>query len=231
MPARQPTIVATSIGFQLEGPDPTNLRPGPSYRLAADLAQAGEHPKVCALGHGDGRRPAPARGHPQRVRQDRLPQLASHAVPDAELPRCARPPAGPGRDLGRRRQHGQPAGPVAPARARRDPARVLGGRRGAQGCVRRLDLLAHRRDDGLVRARHFSPSPTGSASCPIRTARITTSRSNDARSSTAWSPRVRYPTAMPPRTERGSSSSAPSWPRLSPRSKGRPPTRSHGRAA
>ena len=29
----------------------------------------------------------------------------------------------------------------------------------------------------------------------------------------------------------GSSSSAPSWPRLSPRSKGRPPIRSHGRAA
>ena len=49
MAARQPTIVATSIGFQLEGPDPTNLRPGPSYRMAADLAQAGEHPRVCIL--------------------------------------------------------------------------------------------------------------------------------------------------------------------------------------
>jgi peptidase E len=49
MAARQPTIVATSIGFQPEGPDPTNIRPGPSYRMAADLARAGDHPKVCIL--------------------------------------------------------------------------------------------------------------------------------------------------------------------------------------
>ena len=54
MAARQPTIVATSIGFQLEGPDPANLRPGPSYRMAADLARAGEHPKVCVLATATG---------------------------------------------------------------------------------------------------------------------------------------------------------------------------------
>jgi peptidase E len=54
MAARQPTIVATSIGFQLEGPDPTNLRPGPSYRMAADLARAGDHPKVCILATATG---------------------------------------------------------------------------------------------------------------------------------------------------------------------------------
>jgi peptidase E len=48
--AAQPTIVATSIGFQLEGPDLANLRPGPSYRMAADLARAGEHPRVCIIG-------------------------------------------------------------------------------------------------------------------------------------------------------------------------------------
>jgi hypothetical protein len=47
--ARQPTIVATSIGFQAEGPDPANLRPGPSYRLAADLAGAGAHPRLCII--------------------------------------------------------------------------------------------------------------------------------------------------------------------------------------
>jgi peptidase E len=47
--ARQPTIVATSIGFQPEGADPRNLRPGPSYRLAAQLAGAGEHPRVCVI--------------------------------------------------------------------------------------------------------------------------------------------------------------------------------------
>jgi peptidase E len=49
MTARQPTIVATSIGFQPEGPDPANIRPGPSYRMAADLARAGDHPKICIL--------------------------------------------------------------------------------------------------------------------------------------------------------------------------------------
>jgi peptidase E len=49
MAAPQPTIVATSIGFQPEGPDPRNIRPGPSYRMAADLARAGDHPKVCIL--------------------------------------------------------------------------------------------------------------------------------------------------------------------------------------
>jgi peptidase E len=49
MAAPQPTIIATSIGFQPEGPDPMNLRPGPSYRLAAQLAQASEHPRLCIL--------------------------------------------------------------------------------------------------------------------------------------------------------------------------------------
>ena len=49
MPARQPTIIATSIGFQSEGPDLFNLRPGPSFHLAAELAQAGAHPRVCIV--------------------------------------------------------------------------------------------------------------------------------------------------------------------------------------
>jgi peptidase E len=47
--ARQPTIIATSIGLQAEGPDPMNLRPGPSYRLAAELARAGDHPRLCIV--------------------------------------------------------------------------------------------------------------------------------------------------------------------------------------
>ncbi len=49
MAARQPTIIATSIGFQPEGADPRNLRPGPSYRLAAELAGAREHPRICVI--------------------------------------------------------------------------------------------------------------------------------------------------------------------------------------
>jgi peptidase E len=47
--ARRPTIVATSIGFQPEGPDPMNVRPGPSYQLAAELAGAGDHPRLCMV--------------------------------------------------------------------------------------------------------------------------------------------------------------------------------------
>jgi peptidase E len=47
--ADQPTILATSIGFQAEGTDPQNLRPGASYQLAADLAHAGKHPRICAI--------------------------------------------------------------------------------------------------------------------------------------------------------------------------------------
>ena len=54
MAARQPTIIATSIGFRPEGPDPMNLRAGPSYRLAADLAGAGEHPRLCVIGTAGG---------------------------------------------------------------------------------------------------------------------------------------------------------------------------------
>jgi peptidase E len=49
MSARQPTIIATSIGFQPEGPDPQNIRPGPSYELAAELANAGTHPRICTI--------------------------------------------------------------------------------------------------------------------------------------------------------------------------------------
>jgi peptidase E len=54
VPAAQPTIVATSIGFLPEGPNPMNVRPGPSYRMAADLAGAGAHPRLCMLATATG---------------------------------------------------------------------------------------------------------------------------------------------------------------------------------
>ncbi len=54
MSARQPTILATSIGFQSDGPDPQNLRPGPSYALAAELARAGPHPRICVIATASG---------------------------------------------------------------------------------------------------------------------------------------------------------------------------------
>jgi peptidase E len=49
MAALQPTIVATSIGVQGDGTLPVNARPGASFRLAAELARAGDHPRVCIL--------------------------------------------------------------------------------------------------------------------------------------------------------------------------------------
>ena len=49
MSAPQPTILATSIGFQPDGADMWNLRPGPAYSLAAQLARAGAHPRLCII--------------------------------------------------------------------------------------------------------------------------------------------------------------------------------------
>ena len=49
MTALQPTIIATSIGFHPDGPDPANFRPGPAYSLAARLARAGDHPRLCIV--------------------------------------------------------------------------------------------------------------------------------------------------------------------------------------
>ncbi|MHB1534638.1 MAG: Type 1 glutamine amidotransferase-like domain-containing protein [Acidimicrobiales bacterium] len=54
MPASQPTIVATSIGFQPDGADQWNFRPGPAYSLATQLAKAGRHPRLCIVGTAGG---------------------------------------------------------------------------------------------------------------------------------------------------------------------------------
>jgi len=47
--ALQPTIIATSIGFLPDGPDQWNFRPGPAYSLAAQIAPAGAHPRLCII--------------------------------------------------------------------------------------------------------------------------------------------------------------------------------------
>jgi peptidase E len=56
--ASQPTILATSIGFQPDGPDPWNVRPGPAYSFAARLARAGPHPRLCIIATAVGDNPA-----------------------------------------------------------------------------------------------------------------------------------------------------------------------------
>jgi peptidase E len=57
MPARQPTIIATSIGFSLDSGDQWNFTPGPAYSLAARLAHAGRHPRLCIIGTAVGDNP------------------------------------------------------------------------------------------------------------------------------------------------------------------------------
>lgn len=49
MTARQPTIIATSIGFRSMHLGEWDWRPGPVYRYAADLTRAGPAPKVCII--------------------------------------------------------------------------------------------------------------------------------------------------------------------------------------
>ncbi|GGL90269.1 peptidase E [Nakamurella endophytica] len=54
MPADQPTIVATSIGFDLRGRDRWDLDAGPVFDYAADLSGATGTPRVCFLGTAGG---------------------------------------------------------------------------------------------------------------------------------------------------------------------------------
>jgi peptidase E len=54
MPADEPTILATSIGFDSRGRDRTDWEAGPVFDLAADLSGAQGTPKVCFLGTATG---------------------------------------------------------------------------------------------------------------------------------------------------------------------------------
>src|SRR3712207_9390622 len=49
-----PTIVASSIGFRGLGRGPLDWSPGPIYRYAADLAGAGDRPRICFLNQATG---------------------------------------------------------------------------------------------------------------------------------------------------------------------------------
>ncbi|THV41384.1 peptidase E [Glycomyces buryatensis] len=58
MVARTPTIVAGSMGFDRTGRNAVDWRPGKVFRVAFDLAEASEHPRVCFI--------ATAGGDPER---------------------------------------------------------------------------------------------------------------------------------------------------------------------
>jgi peptidase E len=57
MAASHPTIIATSIGFNSNGSDQWDLLAGPAYSLAARLANAGPHPRLCIIGTAVGDNP------------------------------------------------------------------------------------------------------------------------------------------------------------------------------
>jgi peptidase E len=58
MPASQPTILATSMGFTSRGRGPYDWQPGPVFDLAVELAGAPERPRLCYLGTATGDDPA-----------------------------------------------------------------------------------------------------------------------------------------------------------------------------
>ncbi|MEV5447707.1 hypothetical protein AB0N23_35110, partial [Streptomyces sp. NPDC052644] len=56
MPATEPTIVATSMGFTSRDRGPWDADPGPVFDLMAELAQADE-PRICYLNQAVGDQP------------------------------------------------------------------------------------------------------------------------------------------------------------------------------
>ena len=58
MTAAQPTIIATSISFQGAAASTWDGAAGPAYELAARLARAGKHPRLCIIATALGDNPA-----------------------------------------------------------------------------------------------------------------------------------------------------------------------------
>ncbi|MFJ8580128.1 Type 1 glutamine amidotransferase-like domain-containing protein [Micromonospora sp. NPDC093277] len=57
MPASEPTILATSTGFASRRRGPYDAQPGPVFDLMAELAEAGDAPKICYLNQAVGDQP------------------------------------------------------------------------------------------------------------------------------------------------------------------------------
>ena len=62
MPASEPTILATSMGFAGRNRGPYDWRPGPVFDLAFELAGAPDRPRLCYLGTATGDDPARVAG-------------------------------------------------------------------------------------------------------------------------------------------------------------------------
>ncbi len=57
MTADEPTILATSIGFRSRNQGPLDWAPGPAFGFAAELANAGDAPRICFLNQATGDQP------------------------------------------------------------------------------------------------------------------------------------------------------------------------------
>jgi peptidase E len=86
MPASEPTIVATSIGFVSRNRGPLDWRSGPIFDHAAELANAGKQPKICFLGQATGDSPTMLAGVYGAFASTRfrLSHLALFAMPNVE---------------------------------------------------------------------------------------------------------------------------------------------------
>ena len=132
-------------------PGPVRLERRPGVRPGRGAVRCRRDTEDLLPRNGDRRRCRPHRRGVLGARRP-VPAEPSRAVHHAQRRRRARPPARPGRDLGRWRFGGQPAGALAAARLGRLPEAGLGGGSRARRGVRRLDLLAQRRHHRLVRA-------------------------------------------------------------------------------
>ena len=117
MPASQPTILATSMGFASRGRGPYDWRPGRSSTWPWSWPErpSGRGSATWAPPRGTTRCGSPASTGRSPAAPSQVSHLSLFPMPTVRDVRG--PPARPGRRLGRRRQRGQPAGGVAASTA------------------------------------------------------------------------------------------------------------------
>ena len=184
MTADAPTILATSGGLRPGPAEPLRVRPAAHVRdrpgrrrPAARRASAWSAPPA-------GTRPGSRRLFTEAGRIAGATVSALRALHHAERGRHGGVRPGAGRDLGQRRQRGQPARAVAAARAGRDLPRRPGRPGSCWPACRRARSAGTSAAPRTRSARTCGRSPTVWPSCRTRTACTTTTRSSDGRSST-----------------------------------------------
>jgi hypothetical protein len=142
MTAAQPTIIATSISFNRTAGSVWDGEAGAAYHLVITLARAGKHPRICVLATGLGDNPIYLAAFHSAFSE--LDLLVSHLAlfPVPSVPDIREHLLGQDLIWVAGGSTAKPAGGLAPARARYDPARVLAGGNRADGHVGWIGLLA-----------------------------------------------------------------------------------------